>query len=104
MNAAGRPKNRQGGVWMMKMRPIIVRIRMWPASMFAYRRTERLMSRMNCEKTSMMMISGRIALGTSGIHDLKYLAGPLKRIRSMCWNTQVMNARARVTEIDDVAA
>ena len=51
---------------MMKMRPIIVRIRMWPASMFAKSRTERLISRMNCERISMRMISGRIAFGTSG--------------------------------------
>ena len=44
---------------------------MWPASMFAKRRTERLISRMNCEITSIRMISGRIAFGTSGIHDVK---------------------------------
>jgi len=32
---------------------------------------------MNCESTSIRTMSGRIAFGTSGIHDLKYFAKPL---------------------------
>jgi hypothetical protein len=36
----------------MKIRPIITRMSMWPASMLAKSRTEREIRRMNCEMTS----------------------------------------------------
>ena len=45
---------------------------MWPASMFAKSRTERLISRMNWPRISSGMISGQSAFGTSGIQLLKY--------------------------------
>ena len=59
---------------------------------------------MNCESISIGMIIGRSAFGTSGIHDLKYLIGPLQRMPSMWVKIQVMKASASVTESDDVAA
>ena len=54
-----------------KISPMNVRISMWPASMFAKRRTERQISRMNWPRISSGTISGSIAFGTSGIQLLK---------------------------------
>jgi hypothetical protein len=48
-----------------------VRIRMWPASMFANNRTEREISRMNWPRTSRTAMNGTIAFGTSGTQLLK---------------------------------
>src|SRR5947208_7510847 len=51
-NAPGKPRYRHGAEWMMKMRSIMTRISMWPASMLANRRTERETRRMNWETYS----------------------------------------------------
>ena len=59
---------------------------------------------MNWPRISSGMISGSIALGTSGIQLLKYLTGPFQRIPSTWVKTNVMSARASVTESVEVAA
>ena len=50
------------------------------------------------------MIIGSIAFGTSGIQLLKYLIAPFARMPSTWVKTNVISARASVTESVDVAA